>query len=188
MLKPGSDADVVATEVPFSTDITDDADADEIIADRGVEVVGLLVDSDVRSRRASLYADGLLDDENIGDVVAAIAEDGAVVLVEGDVTSATVELPTVDEDVEETDDTVLVVVVKGLAPAMADEVTVAVDAVEVTLAAAAEDADGVEVAEVTISADVTFTVDSRADADVDETADDMEVEVVDLRVDSDVRS
>jgi len=48
MLKPGSDADVVATEVPFSMDIRDDADADEIIVDRGVEVVGLLVDSDVR--------------------------------------------------------------------------------------------------------------------------------------------
>jgi len=97
-----------------------------------------------------------------------------VVLVEGNVTSATVELPTVDEDVEETNDTVLVVVVEVPTLAVADGVTVAVDAVEV--------------AEVTISADVTFFVDCEVDVDVSETADDMEVEVVDLRVDSDVRS
>jgi len=139
-------------------------------------------------RDVTLPGAGAIDDEYIADVAAVEVEDVAVVLVVDDVILATVEVATVDEDVEETDDAVLVVVVEVPTLAVADGVTVAVDAVEVTLAAAAEDADGVEVAEVTISADVMFTVDSRADADVDETADDMEVEVVDLRVDSDVRS
>ena len=59
--------------------------------------------------------------ELLGDVkvIAVAFEEVAAVPVEGDVTSETVEVPTVDEDVEETDGAVPVsVVVEGLTPAV----------------------------------------------------------------------
>jgi len=119
-------------------------------------------------------------------VITVPAADGVEVVLTAAENVKGVEVVAVLFIVDSWVDAVSVVVAEGRALDVDDGVAALVNDVEVALATA-EEAWSVElIAELTISAGVSFIVDSGPDADEGETVDDTEVEVLGLIVDSDV--